>query len=483
MKTSWLRGLHGLLILACVFVLSRRIFERSAGDPQICDSCYSMLVTDQLLRTGEPSLPSCVPTSQAALEKLPGYIAGLGTPYHFIRNYPDEDGTPHYRYGSPEKRNTAAGPYYYGYPLGSSILSMPFVIGRQPRLTGDADTDFRSLMVWDTQTQLRIAAIVAALTVCVFVLIARHYFSWEASVLLAFVFALGSPVWSTMSRGLWSHTWAVCLLCVVILLLQRLDAKPGSWRDPALGWVSGHLLFWVYFVRPQCVISMAALCFFLLLFHRRALIHTLLAMGVSFVLLAAWSRHMFGTWTPPVVYSTGCLTISGMFERFVLVMFGPSRGLLILCPMFALSGYLLWSYLDRLAAARWLIPSALAIAGQVLLMSCYEGCEGGSCFGPRYFTDVLPWFFLLMLLGIRGMANVDFRAASTGLRCRLSVELLGGSLACAWAIFVHARGACVPATMQWNGYYGSHQEVIRSWKYPQYLAGMTYRLDQMQSRP
>jgi len=54
------------------------------------------------------------------------------------------------------------------------------------------------------------------------------------SIVLALGSALGTQVWSTASRVMWSDTWAIVLTAVIIFLLlaSRLDADgPGYLLD------------------------------------------------------------------------------------------------------------------------------------------------------------------------------------------------------------------------------------------------------------
>jgi hypothetical protein len=441
--------------LVCVLVWgSHAVYRGSHGHIQNCDSVYSLVVAEKMLAERTADLRGCVPADPAARQAMQGYAPGHDLPYHFVR------------------RGEAV---YYGYPLGSSVLSLPFVAlydrrGGLPLLHADG----RPNLAAEGSLQLRVAARVSAATVGLFYLLARFFCPPLASFLIAAGFALGSPVWSTLSRALWSHTWMVFWLSVsVVLLVARRRAEKPTWgTDLLFGTALGTALFWVLAVRAHGVFSAAAVGVYLLLHHRRTLLVTVAAGGAWSAALVAISLSYFGTPTPPSVYDAGAIDGHDVLNRFAWLMVSPSRGLLVYCPYLAAVGAILAGCRKHLTDAGLLLPAGLAVAAHAALFACYSGWHGGSSYGPRYFSDVLPWFVLATALAARGLLN----ASAAGWSIRVPVAVL--AVCFAWGVFVHARGATSVPAWIWNArsLAVGQEASVKEWRHPQFLAGLTFEV-------
>ena len=445
-------SLHLLLFAGCFLA-----FRFAPGYPQICDSRYSLLVARNLVESGDSTLDAFVPADSASRRAMPGYVAETGLPYSILA-LPVANGRVLYEGPVPASATTH---YFYSYPLGSSAMSAPFVAWSKP------PADPAQQAAWEDGLQLNLAALLCAGTVCLFTTIARTWLNELTSIASALVFSFGSPVWSTMSRGLWSHTWAAFLLALALLLLVRLDAKRS--RDLVSGLIIGALLFWCWFVRPQTAISSVAIGLFFLLHHRRAAIAATLSAACCFAIFAVWSERQFGHWMPPCGYMLmPQLTFSGAAERLPLLLFSPSRGIVTTLPVVIPIAWVVLRYRQALPAPQLVLPAVLAILAQIALLACFPAWTGGASFGPRLFTDVLPWVFLLGVLGIRAAADLQgsFRSA------RGLAEASLFALCCCAGLFIHARGAISPATWRWNQSAGACQSSLHSWRQPQWLAGL-----------
>ena len=148
---------------AALFWGSHAAYRASTSTVQLCDSTYSLIVSEQLLAAGSHDLTDRVPADAAARRTMPGFDAGQDLPYHLVRK-PD----PH--------RPDAPPRIHYGYPLGSSVLSLPFVWhyvrNKGMRSTGpDGLPSYKN----EGEIQQRIAAVVAAGIVVLFFFVARFF--------------------------------------------------------------------------------------------------------------------------------------------------------------------------------------------------------------------------------------------------------------------------------------------------------------------
>jgi len=243
--------------------------------------------------------------------------------------------------------------------------------------------------------------------------------------------------------------------------------------DLFFGITLGTALFWTLFVRAHGIFSAAAIGLYLLLHHRRTLLFTLLTGGVWSAGLVAVSLHLFGTPTPPSVYSPDTIDGRDVLNRFVWLMVSPSRGLLVYCPYVAAVGLILIAYRKHLTDAGLLLPAGLAAAGHTALLSCYNGWHMGSSYGPRYFADLLPWFVLATAIAVRGVMN----APGFSWRKAAAVGML---VACfGWGAFVHARGANSVRAWLWNTrpIAVGPEEAVKDWRHPQFLAGIAFEVN------
>jgi len=413
-----------MLVLGCYL-----LYRLAPGWPQVCDSRYSLLVSVNVLRHASWSLDNYLP---------PGEL-----PYQLTRTQPD-------------------GPVWYGYPLGSSVLSLPIVLALMLASDGPGD-DPEAALAWETRAQVEAAALVAAGNVAVLFLLARLWLSLRAALGFTLVFALGTSLWSTNARGLWSHTWAGLLLSLTVLILARIERRRQT-VGLAAGVGLGALLFVAWWTRTHLLISVLAVGAYLLWHHRRVALAYLLTLLTLRMALMAFSQAIFGQLSPPTVYSAGVLSLDEVGSRFLAVLLSPSRGLLIYTPVLAVWGLGLILYRRRLADTGLLSPALLAVTGQLALLSAYPGWHGGACFGPRYFSDVLPWFFLLGVLATQAVpASIPWRGLETA--------------ALAWGVLVHTHGAINRQPWRWcqRLTQGDPEATARDWSRPQFLAGVTYR--------
>lgn len=457
-RSRWVDVVLVLVLVVGCF----RVYRWSPGTVQMCDSCYSLAVSEKLLRHGTVRLDTLVSPELAERARLPGYNPDLGYPYH-LRILPGN-----------AARGIESG-YVYAYPIGSSVLSVPAVAYYSlVRGTSALGVGERYDAEGERVLQAKVAAAVTAAAVGIFFLVGRLVLPSGLSFLLAAGFGLGSMAWSTMARALWSHTWAVLLLAMAIAGMTWMTREPRSSRSQWLTGVGiGTLLFWMVMVRPQTAISGLAVVAFLGIWHWRAAVTTCLSGGMWVGLFVAWSWNTFGSPTPPSTYAGETLDLQAMMFRAEAMLVSPSRGLLIFCPYLVGFAYLGVAYRRWLPSPQLLLPAGLAIAGYGVVFSGYSGWHGGYCYGPRHLTDLLPWFVLVGAIAIAGLRE----APVPGWWKLAEAVVLAGCFA--WAGFVHGRGAISQQTWMWNYRCRTGAEHARhaiDWRHPQFLAGLTYRV-------
>ena len=414
---------------------------------QVTDSKYSMLVSESLLHHGTFKLDSyAIPRGKPV--KRPAYLmVESAWQLELVHDH-----------------------VYYFYPPGSSVLSLPYVaLMNAFGITAshaDGTFDYDGEIAIETS----LAAILMALLAAIFFFTARTILPTSWSIVIALGSALGTQVWSTASRGLWSDTWGIFLSGLVVWML--VGQETGRRKiDPV---ILATLLAWTYIVRPTNAIQVIAISAYVFIFYRR-LFWKYAITGVFWAAgFVAYSWHNFSR-PLPNYYLSNQLS----FRAYPVVLIGhlisPSRGLLIFSPVLLFVAYALIRVRAHLPLRRLLWLSLTIIAGYVLVVSGWENWWGGAGYGPRLMTGLVPWFVMLAILGTRAMLDWRRQDQRKVSRFEWSATLTTAALLLSMSIFTNARGAWSYATAKWHGWpvlLELDPSRLWDWRQPQFLAGL-----------
>jgi hypothetical protein len=430
---------------AIIFVLTLSIFLFSRIH-QVADSEYSMLLSQSLLSHGSFTLDAyAIPRQEPVWH---GYYFKNGTAYQL---------------------EITRGHLYYHLPPGSSILSTPFVavfnLFGISAANPDGTYDRRAEVIIEAQ----LAAVLMALLAVIFFYTARLMLPVNWSIVVALGGALGTQVYSTASRALWSETWGILLLGIVIYLLLRSDTAKRKF-NPIL---MASLLSWMYFVRPTFSVHILAVTVYLFIYHRQLFLRYALTGAAWLAVFVFYSWFHFGQLLPNY-YRASRLQFDTFWVALAGNLISPSRGLLIYVPSLLFVAFLLVHYRAFLAHRRIIWLSLAIIAGHLIVVSSFTHWWGGHSFGPRFTTGLVPWFVLLCILGVHAMLNWrEQHVASARLSWRM--QLVCGALLLLMSAFINTRGAASHATWLWNMRpleIDQHPERLWDWSQPQFLAGI-----------
>jgi hypothetical protein len=442
-----------LLICTGLFVLSALIFW-GAPVQQIADSNYSMLLSQSLLyhhsfMLDGYAIPRLQPTVQSKWFRKEPYTYNGKETYQIqvIDNH-----------------------LYYFLPPGTSVLSMPFVALMNAFGISASNADGTFNLNGETVIELSIAAVLMAGLTVIFYLTGRLFLSRRWCTLVALGAALGTQVWSTATRALWSETWGVLLTGIVILMLVRREVGRHRPRPVLLA----SLLAWMYFVRPANSVPILVVSIYILLFERKIFSLYVITGGVWLAGFVAYSWYHFHDWLP-YYYLYAQFGLSTFWVALAGNLISPSRGLLIFVPVVGFVFYLLVRYRRELEHRRLAVLSLAVIFAHLLLISCFSFWVGGASYGPRYSTALVPWFVLLSILGIKAM--LAERTADAGKRRSFArrAELAAGGALLFTSVFINAQGAIYQSTYSWNAGppdVGIAFERVWDWKDPQFLVGI-----------
>lgn len=430
---------------AVIFVLTLSIFLFSRIH-QVADSEYSMLLSQSLISHGSFTLDA----------------------YALPRHEPVWHGY-YFKNGPVYQLEVTRGHLYYHLPPGSSILSTPFVaifnLFGISAANPDGSYDRRGEVIIEAE----LAALLMALLSVIFFYTARLLLTVKWSIVVALGGALGTQVYSTASRALWSETWGILLLGVVIFLLVRSEIGKRRFNPVLLA----SLLSWMYFVRPTFSVHIFAITVYLFIYHRRSMLSFAITGAAWLAMFVLYSWSHFGQLLPNY-YRANRLQFGTFWEALAGNLISPSRGLLIYVPSLFFVAFLLARYRSFLVHQRLVWLSLAIIAGHLVIISSFSHWWGGHSFGPRFTTGLVPWFVLLCILGVHAMLKwreERVEALSLG----WGVQLACGALLLLMSAFINTRGAASHATWLWNMRpleIDQHPERLWDWSQPQFLAGI-----------
>jgi hypothetical protein len=295
---------------------------------------------------------------------------------------------------------------------------------------------------------------------------------------VSLVYGLGTSIWSTASQGLWTHGPAVLAFSAAILLQSR-SHTAASLAALAVGGVARPVMLlilpiWLLVARGRRTLDRP---------EESIASWIPRAAGVSIpaaaIVLAGFAYNIwlvgsvFGTAearNAPWTAAFGMTTMWGgnFWEGAVGQLVAPSRGLLVYSPILSLAaigGWRAWTMetpgTHRLIAR----ASTLAILIAYLAYSKYLVWWAGHAYGPRYLTDLMPFFAVLMALGLQSPQDVFVHPAR---RERRRIARPWIALA-AYSIVVQAIGAfCWPSARD-GSINMAYYESLWDWRHPQIL--------------
>lgn len=426
------------LVEIVLMILIAAIFATSKVH-DMHDAQYSMFLSETLLRRGTFEIaPQSIPRLRPFAH--PG-IVGNGYPYQL---------------------EVVNGKLMYGYPLGSSILSLPFVALMNGVGVSTLTADGKYNEANEKFIEAALAALLMAALTVIFLRTALILLPLSWSIVLSLGGALSTQVWSTASRALWSHTWQIFILGVVAYLLLS-EEESETRMGPV---ILATLAAWAYFVRPTSSIPIAAISVYVALYRRDRFIAYAITGTMWATAFLAFSRIVYGRPIPG--YYVPLLTPAHFWKALAADLVSPSRGLFVFVPGAAFVLFLIAYYWRTLPCWRLALLSLSIIVTHLVVISLNPGWWGGHSYGARLVTDILPWFFLLAVLGCRCLLDEPSSALKRSLVVVGLLTIFVGAL-------MNGHGARSRQANDWvNQPSDIDQQPDRVWDWsnPQFLAAI-----------
>jgi len=428
-----------------LFVSACAIFLASPTT-QLADSRYALLVSEQLLTHGTLALDAYAPLG---LGSAGGRRVGSKLPYQFW---------------------TADDHVYYYFPVGTSVLALPFVAVATAAGFSVVGPNGEYQENVERQLQRALAALLMAAVTVIFYLTARLTLPSALAVSVAVAGALGTQVWSTASRALWSHTFQILLVGLALWLVLRGAVEKRSPRPLLLA----TLLSWAYIVRPTSSVSILVISGYVAFCRPKDLFIFGKTGCFWMVLFVAHAWLTYGMLLPPY-YLAQRLRFGDFWSALAGHLVSPARGLLVYVPLAGLVGFLVVRHRTLLRPRSLAITGCAAVVGHVFVASAFPHWWGGGCYGPRLLTDLVPWLVLLGALGLDAHARRATRgtpvAPRPGRTLARPLAIVAGTLLVA-SVYMNGVGAVSRHGMEWNAtpiHVREAPERLWDWRDPPFL--------------
>ena len=336
------------------------------------------------------------------------------------------------------------------YPLGAPLMAVPFVFAADVLaeqvhsldLYHHLQTTYDSLV---QRIELLVASVISALFCVVVYFMGRIFLGRWQSLILVFLAAFCTSVWSTASRGLWQHGPGILMLSTALFLILAAEKKP--W----LAQFASIPLAFSWVVRPTNSISIALFSVYVLIRFRKYFAQYLLWATLIAVPALALNISVYGS-VLPAYYQPGRVGLSGaLFEALIGNLISPARGLLIYSSIFL---FVMYGIILKVKNSEFRMLDAflLGILGLhwLAISASLEGWWGGHSYGPRLFSDMIPYLLYFLIPTIRQLA-----LPMTARRVPLAVLFV---LFAALSFFMHFRGATELTAVHWNASLGWNEQ-------------------------
>ncbi|MGD0917232.1 MAG: hypothetical protein ABSB22_12325 [Thermodesulfobacteriota bacterium] len=367
------------------------------------------------------------------------------------------------------------GHYYSIFPVGVSLLAVPFVYASEKmldsllplirdlaRYQGHDLPGTITVISIAPGIELFVASVIIAVTTVFIYLIAHGFLDRQYAFLISLVFAFCTSAWSTASRGLWQHGPSMLMLTITLYLILR-----GKNNPRLLQFASIPLAF-SYVIRPTNCIPVVLLTVFMVVYHRQHFLRYILWALVIAVPFVIFNLSIYRSLLSPYYYLSHSFRFDlGFLWSLAGHLISPSRGLLIYSPilMFSIYGIAAGIKKGEFKPLDWFLLLILFV--HWIVISSFSNWWGGFSFGPRYFADMIPYWIYFLILGVARI--LQYKGMKKIVLVSIFVCLVGISF------FVHYRGANDWDVYRWNSEpidVDAKPERVWEWNDIQFLRGV-----------
>ncbi|MFP6583791.1 MAG: hypothetical protein VCD00_14725, partial [Candidatus Hydrogenedentota bacterium] len=298
------------------------------------------------------------------------------------------------------------------FPIGIAVLSAPFVLvldqaaqfmfwiapGIEERIIASSVKPLTEVnvitMYW--RIELVIACFFMSTATLFMFGTAHEFLSIKKALIITFWFLFCTSVWSVGSRALGQHCGSILMLSITLYLIVIARKHPRWIQFAALP------LAMAFVIRPTNALPIIAISVYVLIQHRDYFpkyVGWACMIAIPFFIynFSIYDAPFSPYYMPQDQLGSEAVYEVHYFTALAGLLISPARGLLVYCPLFIFSLYGLW--LARKQAHKdWLYPLlGGCILVHWLLIASFGDWWGGHSYGPRYFSDLTPFFVFLLI--------------------------------------------------------------------------------------
>jgi len=286
------------------------------------------------------------------------------------------------------------GHIYNSWPVGTSVLSVPFVFMIDWFLEKSVGLDFEqeAKIRWTIFAEEFIACIFVGLT-AIFIYLISYTLTRKImiSLVIVFLFSFCTSAWSTASRALWTHVPSIFLLTVTLYLFVKARSLPAAIRT------AGLFLALAFITRPTNIIP-ASLFFLLILFqYRKFLVINIFSALLVFIPFFMLNFQIYGEILPSYFRVNQVGHAELFWEALLGNLISPARGVLIWSPIFLLCIFGIFLKIKEKNFNKLDGVVLVSIILHWIIISSLPHWWAGFSIGPRYFTDMVPFFIYFLI--------------------------------------------------------------------------------------
>jgi len=354
--------------------------------------------------------------------------------------------------------------YYTIFPLGVSVIAVPFVYTLDLFLKKVLSISLKSYLEENIPKGIEtlIASFIIALTAVILYIICREYLKKRESLIICFIFAFCTSSWSTASRALWQHGPSMLMLSTALLMIIK------SKKNYKIIQYVGIPLAMSYVIRPTNSISILLLSIYILIVHRKYFIKYILWSLIVVIPFIIFNYHVYNFILPPY-YLPSKLGNLQFLEALAGNLISPARGIFVYSPVLILS---IWGMTIKTKEKNIKLLKITLISIIVMhwvAISQYPHWWGGYSFGPRIMSDIIPYLILFFI-------PLFVHMSTKGISMKYALAIIVFILAIL-SFSIHYRGANASDVYTWNYHPVNIDEMpsrLWDWSDPQFARGIKF---------
>jgi len=296
-----------------------------------------------------------------------------------------------------------------------------------------------------------IAAFWTALSAVLLFYYIYQYINQKIAYIILLIYVLASPSLSLLSHNTWQHTLIVNMVILLLILLKK-DSKYAAF---AIGMILGILPH----IRPTTIFFYPLI---LLNFQKKYIKYyifgfIMLNLPLDIINLMIYD-HIVGPYYHLFKITKSLESKIDFFDTLLGLLISPSRGLYLFLPYLFLLFLTAFKWKSFNTQKKEILVLSLIVIIYIFYYSTYSIWHGGFNYGPRFLTDLLPIFMILL-------------AKITWLYYQNRIYQTILFILSLIAFFIHIQPLLNDEFLKWETCYFRNNEKnkIWDWKYPVYL--------------